>query len=138
MMVIGDFNGWSEGIDLAPDPSGVWNGYIPDVAHGAVYKYRITGPSGEVFDKADPVAFKAEEPPRTASVVWDPSYERNDGLWMAGRGENNSLNAPISIYELHLGSWRYEPGGYQAIAPQLAAYVTELERITHVLARRRR
>jgi 1,4-alpha-glucan branching enzyme len=131
VMVIGDFNGWSEGIDLSPDPSGVWNGYIPDVAHGAVYKYRITGPSGEVFDKADPVAFKAEEPPRTGSVVWDSSYEWNDAVWMAGRGRNNSLDAPISIYELHLGSWRYEPGGYRAIAVQLAEYMTELG-FTHV------
>jgi 1,4-alpha-glucan branching enzyme len=129
--VIGDFNEWSRGIDLAPDPSGVWNGHIPDVGHGTVYKYRITGPGGDVFDKADPVALKAEEPPRTGSVVWDPSYEWNDAVWMEGRATSNSLNAPISIYELHLGSWSYEPGGYRAIAIQLAEYVRELG-FTHV------
>jgi 1,4-alpha-glucan branching enzyme len=131
VMVVGDFNGWADGIDLAPDQSGVWNGHIPGVDQGAVYKYRITGPEGDVFDKADPVALKAEEPPRTASVVWDPSYEWNDAVWLAGRGESNSLNAPISIYELHLGSWRYEPGGYRAIASQLAAYVADVG-FTHV------
>jgi 1,4-alpha-glucan branching enzyme len=69
VMVIGDFNDWSEGIDLAPDPSGVWNGQLPGVEGGAVYKYRITDSDGNVFDKADPVAAKAEEPPRTGSVA---------------------------------------------------------------------
>ena len=131
VMVIGEFSDWSDGIDLAPDPSGVWNGYIDGVEHGTVYKYRITGPSGEIFDKADPVAMKAEEPPRTGSLVWDSGYQWNDDAWMAGRGEKNSLNAPISIYELHLGSWRYEPGGYRAIAIQLAEYMKELG-FTHV------
>jgi 1,4-alpha-glucan branching enzyme len=131
VMVIGDFNDWSEGIDLAPDPSGVWNGQLPGIEGGTVYKYRITGSDGNVFDKADPVAAKAEEPPRTGSVVWDSSYEWNDAVWMAGRGGKNSLTAPISIYELHLGSWRYEPGGYRAIAGQLVDYVMELG-FTHV------
>ena len=131
VMVIGEFSDWSDGIDLAPDPSGVWNGYIDGVEHGTVYKYRITGPSGEIFDKADPVAMKAEEPPRTGSLVWDSGYQWNDDAWMAERGEKNSLNAPISIYELHLGSWRYEPGGYRAIAIQLAEYMKELG-FTHV------
>ena len=131
VMVIGEFNGWSEGIDLAPDPSGVWNGHLTDVGHGVVYKYRITGPNGDVSDKADPVAFKAEEPPRTGSVVWDLSYEWDDAVWMVGRSEKNSLQAPMSIYELHLGSWRYEPGGYRAIAHQLADYVADVG-FTHV------
>ena len=131
VMVIGDFNGWSDGIDLAPDPSGVWNGHIAGLEQGTVYKYRITGPDGNVFDKADPVALKAEESPRTGSVVWDASYEWSDAAWMARRDESNSLDAPISIYELHLGSWRYEPGGYRAIAGQLADYMTELG-FTHV------
>jgi 1,4-alpha-glucan branching enzyme len=130
--VIGGFNGWGEGTDLHGDDSGVWTGTIPGVGHGDVYKYRITGPSGgESFDKADPFAFKAEEPPRTGSVVWDLSYTWDDSRWMASRGERNDLNAPISIYELHLGSWRYEPGGYRAIADQLADYMTDLG-FTHV------
>jgi 1,4-alpha-glucan branching enzyme len=129
--VIGDFNNWSDGVDLAPDPSGVWNGHITGVEHGDVYKYQITGPAGDVFDKADPVAMRAEEPPRTGSMVWDSAYQWSDAAWMAGRARNNSLDAPISIYELHLGSWRYEPGGYRAIARQLAEYVSELG-FTHV------
>jgi 1,4-alpha-glucan branching enzyme len=129
--VVGDFNAWSHGIELISDPSGIWSGYVRDVGHGAVYKYRISGPDGTVFDKADPVAFKAEEPPRTASVVWDLEYEWGDADWMASRAARNALDAPISIYELHLGSWRYEPGGYRAIAHQLADYVSGLG-FTHV------
>ena len=124
--VVGDFNTWSRGIELIADPSGVWSGHVADVGHGAVYKYRISGPDGTVFDKADPVAFKAEEPPRTASVVWDLGYEWGDADWMASRAAQNALDAPISIYELHLGSWRYEPGGYRSIAHQLADYIIEL------------
>ena len=130
--VVCDLGGWTEGIDLHGDDSGVWSGTIPGIGHGDVYKYRITGPTGGTpFDKADPVAFKAEEPPRTGSVVWDISYEWGDGAWMDSRAERNGLNAPISIYELHLGSWRYEPGGYRAIAVQLADYVVDLG-FTHV------
>ena len=130
--VIGEFNEWGEGIDLHGDDSGVWSGTIPGIGHGDVYKYRITGPNGgAAFDKADPFAFKAEEPPRTGSIVWNLSYTWDDGDWMGTRGERNNLNAPISIYELHLGSWRYEPGGYRAIADQLADYMTDLG-FTHV------
>jgi 1,4-alpha-glucan branching enzyme len=131
-MVIGAFNGWGEGVDLHGDDSGVWSGTITGIGHGDVYKYRITGPDGgAAFDKADPFAFRAEEPPRTGSIVWDLSYTWDDADWMGTRGERNSLNAPISIYELHIGSWRYEPGGYRAIADQLANYMTELG-FTHV------
>ncbi|MEN8040876.1 MAG: 1,4-alpha-glucan branching protein GlgB [Actinomycetota bacterium] len=129
--VIGEFTGWTDGVDLHPDASGVWHGEIAAVKHGDVYKYRVTGPDGNTFDKADPVAFKAEEPPRTGSVVWDLAYQWGDGEWMESRAPKNALDAPISIYELHLGSWRYEPGGYRAIAHQLADYVTELG-FTHV------
>ncbi|MGI9529669.1 MAG: 1,4-alpha-glucan branching protein GlgB, partial [Acidimicrobiia bacterium] len=129
--LIGEPTGWADGVDLAPDPSGVWTGALPGFGHGDVYKYRITGPDGSVVDKADPVGFKTEEPPRTGSVVWDNSYEWSDDAWMADRGTRNSINAPISIYELHLGSWRYEPGGYRAIAHQLADYVTNMG-FTHV------
>jgi len=129
--LIGEPTGWVDGVDLAPDPSGVWTGEVPGFGHGDVYKYRITGPDGSVVDKADPVGFKTEEPPRTGSIVWDISYEWSDDAWMADRGAHNSINAPISIYELHLGSWRYEPGGYRAIAHQLADYVTNMG-FTHV------
>ena len=129
--VIGEPTGWVDGVDLAPDQSGVWSGVIPDFGHGDIYKYRITGPEGGVVDKADPFGFKTEEPPRTGSVVWDLSYEWSDGSWMADRRERNSIDAPMSIYELHLGSWRYEPGGYRAIAHQLATYASDMG-FTHV------
>ena len=130
--VFGDFTEWSEPIDLVGDPSGVWSGFVEGAGHGDVYKYRITGPDGgDPFDKADPVAFKAEEPPRTGSVIWDTSYTWCDDEWMRDRGTRNALDAPISIYEMHLGSWRYEPGGYRAIARQLVEYVVETG-FTHV------
>ncbi len=130
--VIGSFNDWGEGVDLHGDDSGVWSGTIAGIGQGAVYKYRITGPTGgEPFDKADPFAFKAEEPPRTGSIVWDLDYSWDDAAWMDSRGKRNSVDAAISIYELHLGSWRYEPGGYRAIASQLADYMEELG-FTHV------
>ncbi|MDJ0953184.1 MAG: 1,4-alpha-glucan branching protein GlgB [Acidimicrobiia bacterium] len=130
--VVGNFNSWTDGWALNPDTSGIWSGFIPDVGHGEVYKYRIVpGDGGLPFDKADPFAFRAEEPPATGSVVWDLAYEWNDDEWLAGRGAANSLDAPISIYELHLGSWRYEPGGYRAMAHQLVDYVKETG-FTHV------
>ncbi|MCL1597587.1 MAG: 1,4-alpha-glucan branching protein GlgB [Actinomycetia bacterium] len=130
--VIGDFTGWSEPVDLVADPSGVWSGFVEAAGHGDVYKYRISGPDGgDPFDKADPVAFKAEEPPRTGSVIWDTAYTWGDDDWMHDRGARNALDAPISIYEMHLGSWRYEPGGYRAIAHQLVEYMLETG-FTHV------
>jgi 1,4-alpha-glucan branching enzyme len=129
--VIGDFTGWSAGVDLHPDASGVWHGSIADVGIGAVYKYRITSQDGAVFDKADPCATRSEEPPRTGSIVWTREYAWEDDHWMANRFSVNALDSPMSIYEVHLGSWRYEPGGYRALADQLAAYVSEM-RFTHV------
>ena len=130
--VVGDFNGWTDGWALSPDQSGIWSGRIPGVGIGDEYKYRIVpADGGPPHDKADPVAFLSEEPPRTASVVWNLDYEWSDGNWMSERGSHNALDAPISIYELHLGSWRYEPGGYRAIAHQLADYAGELG-FTHV------
>lgn len=129
--VIADFTGWVEGIDLHPDSSGVWHGSIDGVGRGAVYKYRVTSQNGEVFEKADPCGSWSEEPPRTGSVVWARDYDWGDDRWMANRGPKNALEAPMSIYEVHLGSWRYEPGGYRALADQLAEYASEM-RFTHV------
>jgi 1,4-alpha-glucan branching enzyme len=130
--VLGDMNGWDpeSGSYLLPDPSGVWRGTLPASA-GQRYKYRITTREGNAVDKADPFAFATEEPPATASVIWDGAHAWGDGEWMAQRGEKTALDAPVSIYEVHLGSWRYEPGGYGAIARQLADYVTDLG-FTHV------
>ena len=129
--VIGDFTGWSAGVDLHPDASGVWHGSIADVGVGTVYKYRITSQDGAVFDKADPCAARTEEPPNTGSIVWTRDYAWGDDRWMANRSSANSLDAPMSIYEVHLGSWRYEPGGYRALAEQLAGYASEMG-FTHV------
>ena len=129
--LVSDATGWDGGVDLAPDGSGVWSGDIPGIGHGDVYKYRVTSQDGTAVDKADPFAFRAEEPPRTGSVVWDLAYEWDDAEWMATRGERNGLGAPMAIYEVHLGSWRYEPGGYRAIGHQLADYVTDMG-FTHV------
>ncbi|MGH1492573.1 MAG: alpha-amylase family glycosyl hydrolase, partial [Acidimicrobiales bacterium] len=131
--VIGSFNDWIGSNDpLHPDESGIWHGVIAKAAVGDTYKYRVRNRhSGAILEKADPVAFSYEEPPRTASVIADLSYEWDDAQWMARRSEANALDAPISIYELHLGSWRYEPGGYVAIAQQLADYLDETG-FTHV------
>ena len=132
VQVVGSFDSWGDGADLAADCSGVWHGDLAGVKHGDVYKFRVTGPElGEPFNKADPFATRAEEPPRTGSVVWDLSYDWDDADWMDRRRSHNSLDAPISIYELHLGSWRYEPGGYRALAVQLADYVADMG-FTHV------
>jgi len=130
--VIGDFNGWIPTSDhcLSPDPSGVWRGTMA-AELGHRYKYRIGVPGGLPIEKADPFAFATEEPPRTASVITSLGYEWSDEAWMETRGERSTFDAPISIYEVHLGSWRYEPGGYAAIATQLAEYTTDMG-FTHV------
>ena len=130
--VIGDFNDWTARPDheLAPDPSGVWRAHVR-AEPGQSYKYRIQPEHGPAFDKADPVGFACEEPPATASIISDLSYAWDDSAWMDGRGSRLDLDAPVSIYELHLGSWRYEPGGYRAIADQLVDYVVEMG-FTHV------
>lgn len=130
--VIGDFNDWRADRDsaLEPDPSGVWRATLA-AEPVQRYKYRIQPADGRAFDKADPYGFAFEEPPRTASIIADLDYEWGDDDWMAGRGSRLGLDAPVSIYELHLGSWRYEPGGYRAIAKQLIDYITETG-FTHV------
>ncbi|MGI9599326.1 MAG: 1,4-alpha-glucan branching protein GlgB, partial [Acidimicrobiales bacterium] len=131
--VIGQWNGW-DGTDdvLHPDDSGIWHGTIAAASVGDGYKYRIRNRhDGAVHEKADPVGFSFEEPPRTASVVADLSYSWGDAQWMGGRAPANALDGPMSIYELHLGSWRYEPGGYRALALQLADYLDETG-FTHV------
>jgi 1,4-alpha-glucan branching enzyme len=138
--VMGDFGGWKKtGHPLASrDSSGIWEGFVPRVGRGSLYKYHIvSNHNGHVADKADPFAFYCEVPPRTGSVVWDLEYEWGDRAWMSRRGERNSLHAPVSIYEVHLGSWRRVPEEgnrpltYREIAPQLAEYVQRLG-FTHV------
>jgi 1,4-alpha-glucan branching enzyme len=139
--VVGDFNGWnptSHLLEVRGDSSGIWEGFIPGVSPGAVYKYHIVSRhAGYSVDKADPFAFYAELPPRTASVVWDLSYEWDDVEWMKTRARANALDAPMSIYEVHLGSWRRVPEEhnrsltYRELAHSLGDYVTEMG-FTHV------
>jgi 1,4-alpha-glucan branching enzyme len=138
--VMGDFNGW----DKASHPlhpkasSGVWEAFIPDIGKGTNYKYHIASRyGGYQVDKADPFAFYTEVPPKTGSVVWDLEYTWSDQQWMAERAGRHALNAPMSIYEVHLGSWRRVPEEnhrsltYRELAHQLAEYVQQLG-FTHV------
>ncbi|MFZ1547682.1 MAG: 1,4-alpha-glucan branching protein GlgB [Candidatus Nitrotoga sp.] len=139
--VIGDFNDWNKTSQpLAPrtDGSGIWESFVPDIGSGVCYKYHITSRDQNYqVDKADPYAMFSEVPPLTGSRVWDMAYTWNDGEWMSQRKTANALDAPISIYEVHLGSWRRVPEegnrslSYREIAPQLADHVRELG-FTHV------
>ncbi len=136
--VVGDRNGWRAGVDmLSPvGSSGLWTGRADGWRPGDQYKYRLETKTIGTVDRADPFAFATEVPPRTASVVADLSYEWNDGEWMRSRGARQSLDAPISVYEVHLGSWRrnLQTGdslSYRDAASQLAEYARDLG-FTHV------
>jgi 1,4-alpha-glucan branching enzyme len=136
--VIGEFNGWDPRAHaLAPraDGSGVWEEFVAGAARGQAYKFRIVSPrNGFETDKADPFAFYAETPPGTASRAWSLEYRWEDGEWMAARRAANALAAPISIYEVHLGSWRRKDGGflsYRESARELAEYARDMG-FTHV------
>src|SRR5919199_3364337 len=137
LAVIGDFNDWqADRHPLSYRNSGVWAGFLPGIGPGTRYKYHIVSRyHGYQLEKADPVAFFAEVPPCTASVVWDLVYAWGDQAWMAQRGRRNALDAPITIYEVHLGSWRRAEGNrllsYRELAPLLAAYVQQTG-FTHV------
>ena len=128
--VIGEFNGWDPGAHpLTPlGSSGIWQGIVPGIGPGTLYKYHIASQFNDYqVDKADPFAFFTEVPPKTASIVWELDYEWGDQDWMAGRYQRNALNAPISIYEVHIGSWMrvpeegYRSLSYRELAPRLAA-----------------
>jgi len=138
--VIGSFNGWNrDSHPLRPcASSGIWEDFIPGVTKGSAYKFHIVSQHhGHEVDKADPFGMWHEKPPRTASVVWDLDYQWADHDWMQKRRAHNSLQAPISIYEVHLGSWRRVPEehnrplAYREIAPRLADYAQRLH-FTHV------
>src|SRR6202051_3918468 len=127
--VIGNFNDWqTQSAVLEPrGASGIWEGFIPGVTKGALYKFHIESRRHSYrVDKGDPLGLLHEKPPRTASVVWDLDYKWGDEDWMKRRGERNSLRAPQSIYEVHLGSWmrvpeeHNRPLTYRAAAPRLA------------------
>jgi 1,4-alpha-glucan branching enzyme len=130
--VIGDFDGWSG--NTAPmrklGGSGIWEVFLPGIGPGARYKFRVHGADGRTVDHADPFAFATEAPPASASVVTESSYEWHDDEWIATRERTDPARAPMSIYEVHLGSWR--PGlGYRELADQLADYLHE-HGYTHV------
>ncbi|WP_062079221.1 1,4-alpha-glucan branching protein GlgB [Demequina globuliformis] len=130
--IVGDFNHWN-GVGHAMrslGASGVWELFIPGVAAGARYKYEILGKDGAWRQKADPMARATEIPPQTASVVAESSYTWNDDRWMTRRGQAEAHRAPMSVYEVHLGSWK-QGLGYRELAQELVAYVKELN-FTHV------
>jgi 1,4-alpha-glucan branching enzyme len=140
VFVKGDFNGWQEmGHRLSmKGNSGIWEGFIPGMTKGSLYKYRIVNHnSGYAVDKADPFANSQEVPPRTGSVIWDMEYTWHDQEWMQKRDRVQSLDSPISIYEVHLGSWMRVPEEgnrfltYRELASKLAEYVQRLG-FTHV------
>ncbi|MFH1382298.1 MAG: 1,4-alpha-glucan branching protein GlgB [Chloroflexota bacterium] len=138
--VTGDFNGWNKkSHSLSPrGQSGIWEGFIPKVTSGTLYKYRVVSQyQGYRADKTDPFACHTEVSPRTAAIVWNLDYQWADQAWMTERRERNKLDSPIAIYEVHLGSWRRVPEEknrpltYRELAPLLAEYVLKMG-FTHV------
>ncbi len=140
VFVMGDFNAWDkESHPLRPrGESGIWEGFVPGVSKGTCYKYSVFSRYGGYWiDKADPFAFYSEVPPKTASMVWDLTYAWRDQTWTEKRRQHNTLTAPFTIYEVHLGSWmrlpeeQNRPLTYRELAPKLAEYVERLG-FTHV------
>jgi 1,4-alpha-glucan branching enzyme len=138
--VIGSFNQWSPKTHRlhSRGNSGIWEGFVPGVSQGALYKFHIESHHhGHRIDKTDPIGFFQEKAPRTASVVWDLDYTWSDREWMERRGAQNSVKAPVSIYEVHCGSWmrvseeHNRPFSYREMAPKLAEYVSHMG-FTHV------
>jgi 1,4-alpha-glucan branching enzyme len=138
--VIGGFNGWNKSshkMNVRWDSSGIWEVFIPGVVRGEAYKYFIVSNNGRQLEKGDPYAHFWEVPPKTASVVWDTYYEWQDNDWMADRAAKNALTAPMSVYEVHLASWRRDPSNpdrelsFGEITDALVPYVQEMG-FTHV------
>jgi 1,4-alpha-glucan branching enzyme len=136
--LIGDFNGWNpEAHPMNPrwDGSGIWEISVRGVEAGAAYKYRIVSQHDSVHEKGDPFGFYWEVAPQTASRVWELDYEWHDADWMSTRGEHNALHAPMSIYELHIGSWRRRDDGeflgYRGIAEPLVEHLKKTG-FTHI------
>jgi len=138
--VIGDFNYWEDGkhkLNVRWDKSGIWEGFIPNVTKGATYKYKIQSSiNNYVSEKADPYAKRCEHPPKTASIVWADNYKWKDSNWLDIRNKHNALNAPFSVYEVHLGSWKRKAEedrflSYHELADELASYVKDMN-FTHV------
>ena len=140
VFVMGDFNDWNKRRNplRSREQSGIWEGFLPGVGPGTSYKYYVVSRYNAYrVDKADPFTFFNQKAPQTASVIWDLAYEWGDGEWVKQRRQRNALSSPISIYEVHLGSWMRvpdagdRPGSYRELAPKLAAYVKRMG-FTHV------
>ncbi|EOR94549.1 1,4-alpha-glucan (glycogen) branching enzyme, GH-13-type [Arcticibacter svalbardensis MN12-7] len=137
--VVGNFNSWdknSHPMHVRWDGSGIWELFIPGVLHAEYYKYYIENPNGFKVEKGDPYALHWETPPHTSSITWDQAYTWNDAKWVTERQKENALSKPISVYEVHLGSWRRstEDGSfltYREIAAQLPDYCVYMG-FTHV------
>ncbi len=137
--VIGDFNHWNgenHQLNVRWDSSGIWEGFIPNVQQGEVYKYRITSNNDNIIsEKADPFGRFCEHPPKTASVVWEATHEWKDKKWMETRENHNGLDKPYSVYEVHLGSWKRKNDNeflsYIDLSDDLVNYVKEMG-FTHV------
>ena len=138
--VTGNFNYWDRGthkINPRWDSSGIWEGFIPHIGVGEVYKYFIKSSTGEELEKSDPFALRWELPPSTASIVVDTFYEWKDQDWMATRYQHNALDKPYSVYEMHVGSWARNPESpdeflsYRQLAEKLVPYITEMG-FTHI------
>jgi len=138
--VIGDFNHWVDGefnLNVRWDSSGIWEGFIPNVEKGTSYKYKIhSNNEGYISEKSDPYARRFEHPPKTASIVWEDNYKWKDKSWLKTRKNHNALNAPYSVYEVHLGSWKRKVEenrflSYYELADELVNYVKEMN-FTHV------
>tara|TARA_R110002049_G_scaffold97411_2_gene237469 strand:+ start:3742 stop:5649 length:1908 start_codon:yes stop_codon:yes gene_type:complete len=138
--VIGDFNFWNDQehqLNVRWDSSGIWEGFIPFAEKGNAYKYKIiSNNNGTVTEKADPYARRCEHPPKTASIIWEDSYSWKDKKWMKERKKHNALDAPYSVYEVHLSSWKRKVEenrfmSYAELAEELVDYVAEMN-FTHV------
>ena len=139
--IVGNFNDWQEGkheLFVRLDNSGIWEGFIPSISRGEIYKYSITGFEGKVLQKGDPYAHYWERKPLTASITWNFEYSWSDSGWMESREKYNSLSAPYAVYEVHLASWmRPDPSdeesyfSYWQIAERLIPYVKKMG-FTHV------
>ncbi len=137
--VVGNFNGWNgheHRLHVRWDASGIWEGFIPEIGHGEIYKYKIhSNNHGVVTEKADPFGRYCEHPPKTASIIWDADYDWKDKKWMGNRKSKNSLDTPFSVYEVHLGSWKRDADNnfmtYEQLSEDLVAYVKDMG-FTHV------
>ncbi len=140
VFVMGQFNGWnqrSHALHVRWDGSGIWEGFISELGKGELYKYAIQSKTGEMLEKGDPFARFWEVPPKTASIVWDAQYDWKDQNWLKNRREKSGQAQPISIYELHVGSWMKIHGegnrslSYPELADKLIPYILQMG-FTHV------